>query len=452
MTLSARSVAVVGLGKSGKGAIELLLKRGVKVTAFDENASSPDAAELRARGVEVRLGPLAPKLLAGHDLVVVSPGVPLTKPELAAARELGAQLIGEVELAWRCLPEGAGPVLGITGTNGKSTTTALLGELVKQSGQKTFVGGNLGLAFTHACAEKYDAHVVELSSFQLEGATTMECLGAAILNLTPDHLDRYPSHQAYGEAKARIFSSQPKHGFAVINADDKAVVALAKKAHVPVFGFSLDPARTNAGFSGIATGRDGVFMLLGGEFRGERYAVNNPALRGDHNLANAMAAVLMARLFGVAAPQVQLGLDSFGGLAHRLERVRELDGVEWINDSKATNVDSSLVALKALRGNIWLIAGGKGKGAPYEPLVAAGKGKLKGVLTIGADAANVAAAFEKSTDVIGCGTLDAAIAKARALAKRGDTVLLSPACASYDQFDNFEHRGDTFKRLVRELK
>lgn len=451
MAFSPTSVAVVGLGKSGKGAIKLLLERGVKVTAFDENTSSPDAPALTAQGVTVKLGPLSPKLLAGHDFCVVSPGVPLAKPELAAARAEGANLIGEVELAWRCLPDGAGPVLGITGTNGKSTTTALLGELVKQTGKKTFVGGNLGLAFTHACSEKYDAHVVELSSFQLEGTTSMSCLGAAILNLTPDHLDRYPTHEAYGEAKARIFDRQPKEGFAIVNADDYAVVALAKRATVPVYGFSLDPNRTNAGFGGIATGRDGAFVLIGGGFRGERYSVNNPALRGDHNLQNAMAAVLMARKLGATQDQVQKGLESFGGLAHRLERVRELDGVEWINDSKATNVDSSLVALKALRGGIWLIAGGKGKGAPYTPLVEASRGKVKGVLTIGNDAPNIEAAFKPQFEVIACGTLEAAITRARGLSKKGDTVLLSPACASYDQFDNFEHRGDTFKRLVGAL-
>ncbi len=451
MAFSAKQVAVVGLGKSGKGAIELLLKRQVKVTAFDENPQSPDAAALREKGVEVKLGALAPDFWKGFDLVVVSPGVPLAKPELLAAAAAGAPLVGEVELAWRCLPEGAGPVLGVTGTNGKSTTTALLGELVKQTGKKTFVGGNLGLAFTHACAERYDAHVVELSSFQLEGATTLACLGAAILNLTPDHLDRYESHQAYGEAKARIFAAQPKNGFAVVNADDRDVVRLAKRSHVPVYGFTCDPAKTNEGFAGVATGAAGAFVLLGGGFKGERYAVKNAALRGDHNLQNAMAATLMARLFGATREQVQAGLDAFPGLAHRLERVRELDGVEWINDSKATNVDSSLVALKALKGGIWLIAGGKGKGAPYQPLVDAARGKLNGVLTIGKDAPNIEAAFQASSKIYPCGTLDAAIAKARALAKAGDTVLLSPACASYDQFDNFEHRGDTFKRLVRSL-
>jgi UDP-N-acetylmuramoylalanine--D-glutamate ligase len=423
VSFDAKSAAVVGLGKSGLAAIELLLARGVKVTAFDEKPDPVSVASLAKKGVEVVTGLDAARLKAA-EVVVVSPGVPLSKPELQ-----GAKVIGEVELAYRCLPARAGPVLGVTGTNGKSTTTALLGELLKQSGAKTFVGGNLGRPFSEAALEKYDVHVVELSSFQLEGVDTFSCRGATILNLTPDHLDRYADHGAYGLAKARIFKNPQPGGFAVMNEDDADSAALAKHAKVPVHWFGLK---------------------RGPQFAA-KYTLANRALRGDHNLANAMAASMLAELHGVSREAIQKGLDSFPGLPHRLEFVRELHGVEWINDSKATNVDSSLVALKALPGDIWLIAGGKGKGAPYAPMVEASAGKVKGVLTIGDDAATIEAAYDEKFKVVACGTLQRAVEEARKRTQAGDVVLLSPACASYDQFKNFEHRGESFKALVLAL-
>ncbi len=444
-----KQVVVVGLGKSGKGAVELLLARGAHVTVVDEKAESQEGEALKARGVTVHLGGFPKEFWKGAHAVVVSPGVPLTKPALVEARQAGATLYGEIELAWRCLPEGAGQCLGITGTNGKSTTTALLGELVKQSGVATFVGGNLGLPFTEACAQRYDTHVVELSSFQLEGVVKAAFRGAAILNLTPDHIDRYADQAAYGAAKARIFATQPQDGFGVVNADDAVVVALAKAAHVPVYGFTRRADHDGQGFAGLAVGQGDSFRFTFGG--AESFTVRNRALRGAHNLENAMAAALLARLSGVDAAAIQRGLDAFPGLAHRMEFVRELDGVEWINDSKATNVDSSLVALNALTQPVLLIAGGKGKGAPYTPLVEAARGKVKGVLTIGKDAPAIEAAFEGHVPVVKCETLATAISRARALARPGDVVLLSPACASYDQFDHFEHRGDSFKSLVRAL-
>lgn len=443
MSFDLKTAAVLGLGKSGRAAIALLQTRGTRITAFDDKAADAPA------GVETRFGPLPAKFWEGHELIVVSPGIPLSKPELVAARAAGAEVIGEIELAWRCLPEGTGPVLGITGTNGKSTTTALLGALCVAGGKKTFVGGNLGRPFAEACAEKYDLHVVELSSFMLEGISKASFRGAALLNLTPDHLDRYPSTDAYGAAKARIFLNTPRTGFAVVNADDFETVRLSRAAKVPTYAFTLDPRRTNPGFSGITVGEGDRFTMLFGDQAG--FTLRNRALRGAHNLQNAMAASIMARLAGIDDAAIQRGLDAYPGLAHRLEFVRELDGVEWINDSKATNVDSSLVALNAFAGRVWLIAGGKGKGAPYAPMVAAAKGKVLGVLTIGQDAETIAQSFGPGFPVHACGTLEAAVARARSLSKSGETVLLSPACASYDQFNNFEHRGDSFKALVKAL-
>ncbi len=449
--LTGKTYVVVGLGKSGLGAIELLHRRRATVVAIDENPK----ATVPFDGVKVSVG-FGPEYWRGAEAVVVSPGVPLSKPEVRAAKEAGVPVFGEIELAWRFRPAGAGPILGITGTNGKSTTTALLGELVKQQHPNTFVGGNLGTAFSSAYADPnrapYDFHVVELSSFQLEGCEAAAFAGAAILNLTPDHLDRYPSHEAYGQAKARIFRAQPANGFAVVNLDDRDVMTLGKAAKVPVYGFSLDAGRAPppslAGFA-LGDAAHGRFSLSFGA--STPFEVRNRALRGAHNLANAMAATLLAAKAGISAQAIQRGLDSFGGLPHRLEFVRELDGVEWVNDSKATNVDSSLVAMNAFTDGVWLIAGGKGKGAPYAPLVEASRGKLRGVLTIGADAATIREAFNAQVPVVSCETLERAVAHARSVSKRGDTVLLSPACASYDQFNNFEHRGDTFKQLVRAL-
>ncbi len=448
---SGQKFVVIGLGKSGIGAAKLLLQRGAHVLALDENVNATKPID--DPRFELKIGPFPAEYWKGATAVVVSPGVPLGKPEIEAARAAGVPVYGEIELAYRTMPAGAGPLLGITGTNGKSTTTALLGELVKHHEPRTFVGGNLGTAFTlayeHADEKPYAMHVIELSSFQLEGVIDARFKVAAILNLTPDHLDRYATMQDYGFAKARIFAGQQPGDFAVVNADDPEVLMLSRHAKGPVYAFTLDGSRTNPGFAGMAIGGREKFALNFG--RPAVFNVTNRALRGAHNLQNAMAAALMARLAGISDLAIQQGLDSFPGLAHRLEFVRERNGVEWINDSKATNVDSSLVAMKALKGDVWLIAGGKGKGAPYAPLVEVSRGKLKGVLTIGQDAPAIAEAFRSSCPVHDCGTLEQAVAQAAEISTRGDTVLLSPACASYDQFKHFEHRGDVFKALARAL-
>lgn len=463
LSLSGQKVLVYGLAKSGVAALRLLRHHGAQVTALDaraDDALGEVGREVKALGAALVTGPTPPGLLASQDLVVVSPGVPLALPEIEAARAAGVSVWGEVELAWRFLTDV--PLFGITGTNGKSTTTALTGELFLRGGRRTFVGGNLGRPFSEAALTPgdWDALVVELSSFQLEGIRTLRPRGAAILNLTPDHLDRYATHAEYGAAKARIFQSQlggaqpgqgPQAGdFAVVNADDADVLGLARAAKVPVYGFSTTgrPVADAPKLAGLAVAEEGGFRL---DFLGERYRLTNRALRGAHNAQNAMAAALLARLGGVAADAVQAGLDGYPGLPHRMESVRVLDGVEWVNDSKATNVDSVLVALRAFKGDLWLIAGGKGKGAPYAPMVDEGRGKVKGVLTIGNDADTIAKAYAGQAPVLACGTLDAAVKKAREVAKAGDTVLLSPACASYDQFKNFEERGDIFKRLVGAL-
>ena len=453
MDLGGKQVSVLGAGRSGLAASELLLSRGARVTLRDERPADQLGAEaLISRGVAVQGGaPLDGVDLGRSDLVVVSPGVPLRLPSVVRAREGGVPVWGEIELAARYLPAGA-MVLGVTGTNGKSTTTALLGALCESGGLDPFVGGNLGTPLSRAVLESpRRAYVLELSSFQLEGMETVRVHGAAVLNLTPDHLDRYDGMEGYAAAKARIFRNQEPADVAVVNADDPWTLGMLDGAHARRFAFGLRPGRPPPrGVSGTAERVEGGFQL---GFAGLRFRLENRALRGGHNLANAMAATLLAFHAGVGREALQAGLDGFPGLPHRLESIRTLDGVEWINDSKATNVDAVLTALGAFSPGqrLWLIAGGKGKGAPYRPLVEAAVGKVAGVLTVGQDAPLLDAEFSPVLPVHPCETLDRAVARARELARRGDVVLLSPACASYDQFRNFEHRGETFRALVEAL-
>lgn len=444
---ASENVFIYGLGKSGLAAARLLLREGARVVAVDSKpdaAQGPDAQALAARGVIFRTGPVSPHTFDGASLLVVSPGVPLSLPEIAAVRGRGVPVWGEVELAYRKLDAGK-PFVGITGTNGKSTTTALTGELFSRAGLRTFVGGNLGRPLSEAPLEEkpFDAHVVELSSFQLEGIEQLHCSSAAILNLTPDHIDRYKSQKEYGAAKARIFMNQRADDFAVVNADDSAVMDLARGAKSQLVTFSLE---REANARPIERGFEVKLPI--GQWR---FSLGNRALRGAHNLQNAMAAALLALTSRISPEAIQRGLEAYPGLPHRLELARVLDGVEWINDSKATNVDSTLVALKAFPENVWLIAGGKGKGAPYAPMVEASRGRVKGLLTVGQDAPTLERAFVGVLPIHSCGTIENAIALARKLAQPGDAVLLSPACASYDQFKNFEHRGDAFKKWVQAL-
>jgi len=417
MMLQGRHALVVGLGKSGAAAARLLRSRGASVVGADDQEV---AADFEVRRVQ-------PASLRGIDLIVTSPGVPLSLSIFTEARSQNLEILGEVELAARFIDE---PIAGITGTNGKSTTTALCGHLLTTAGLRVFTGGNLGTALSNRVLDggELDATVCELSSYQLEGIETMRCAAATVLNVTPDHLDRYPSLDAYAAAKERIFQNQRAGDVAVLNALDARVSAM----------------RTNPGVQRQMFHGSETLRALG-------LVLRVPTLRGAHNAENAAAASLLARRFGVRSDALQRGLDTYPGLPHRLEPVRVLDGVEWINDSKATNVDSVEKSLSAFDHGVLIIMGGRGKGSPYAPLRELLRARAKAILTIGEDAANLEAALSDVAKTISCRTLPAAVEKARALAKPGDTVLLSPACASYDQFQNFEDRGDRFKALVRGL-
>jgi UDP-N-acetylmuramoylalanine--D-glutamate ligase len=450
-----RAVAVLGAARSGLAAARLLAHHGARVTLWDERPAAdlgPVASELAAAGAVLRGGlPLGGVDLGRPDFVVVSPGVPLALPSIVRARAAGCPVWGEVELAGRFLLPGAA-VLGVTGTNGKSTTTALLGALCEAGGLAPFVGGNLGIPFSEAMeGAPRSTYVLELSSFQLEGIEDLRLHGAAVLNLTPDHLDRYDSLAAYAAAKARIFRNQEPGDVAVVNADDPGTLAMLEGTRGARFAFTATAGRPPPpGIAGLAEPTADGFRLA---FASVSLVLRNRALRGAHNRANAMAAALLAFHAGVKPGALQAGLDGFPGLAHRLESVRVLDGVEWVNDSKATNVDAVLTALAAFPPGqrLWLIAGGKGKGAPYAPLVQAAVGKVAGLLTVGQDGPLLQREFAAVCPVHSCETLERAVARGRELARPGEVVLLSPACASYDQFRNFEHRGEVFKELVGAL-
>ncbi len=447
--LKNKRVLVVGLARSGVGAAALAVRQGARVTAADkrpEKELGEAARTLRSLDVTLVCGPHDERVFRDTDLMVVSPGVPLALPAIQKAREAGVHVVGEVELASRFLD---GPLLGITGTNGKSTTTALTGCLCEKAGMRTFTGGNLGRPLSEAVLTggHWDCVVCELSSFQLEGIETLRPKVACVTNLTPDHVDRYPDHAAYGAAKKRIFMNQTAEDFGVINARDPATRSMIAGERCQPFSFGFGPAAPRA------ARWDGKVMHVdvGAGAGAERYFVRNRSLRGDHNVDNAMVAVLAARLGGVPAERIQEGLDAYPGLAHRIEYAGTVKGVEYINDSKGTNVDSTIVALKAFPKNIWLIAGGRGKGTPYAPMVEASAGRVKAVLTVGEDAPKVKAAYQGRCEVVDCLDVAGAVRFAHQHAVAGDVVLLSPACASYDQFKNFEERGEVFKSLVKAL-
>jgi UDP-N-acetylmuramoylalanine--D-glutamate ligase len=448
LQLSGKKVLVVGLARSGAAATRLAIREGARVTVTDRRPVgelSQAMALLEGLPVLFSLGGHEERDFTSADLVVVSPGVPLTLPGLAAARRAGVPIMGEVELASRLLEDV--PVVAITGTNGKSTTTALTGRLFQED-RAAFVGGNLGTPFSELLLSGThpDVAVLELSSFQLEGIERFRPKVGAILNVTPDHLERHGSMDDYVAAKARLFSNQQPGDVAVANDRDPLALAAARSSRgdVVTFGFG--------GRAPMAARDDGeVVRWTGPTGEPERYRIRSRALLGRHNRENAMAAVICARMMGVPGPAVQRGLDGFPGLPHRLELVAARGGVEWVNDSKATNVDSTVVGLSAFpagKPSVILLLGGRGKRSPYAPLRALFPGRVKALLTLGEDAPAIERELGDLGPTESCGDLPTAVARAAGLAVPGDVVLLSPACASYDQFRSYEERGETFRRLA----
>ena len=430
---------VVGLGSSGVAAALLLADQGWQVKVNDR-ASTPDLgtplAELAGR-VTVAVGGHQDSLLESVALVVVSPGVAWELPLLVEARRRGIEVLAEVELAFRVA---AGtPLLAITGSNGKTTTTALAGEMVRASGQKVGIGGNIGMPACALARESgWDALVWELSSFQLEGCSTLRPGVGVLLNLSPDHLDRHADFASYRSAKERLFAQQDTGDVAVLNADDPLVAALEVRSRVARFSLADRTADAHL---------DGATLILDGSPLVGREELRIP---GDHNVANALAAALAAERFGVPRQVIAGVLRTFEPLAHRHQVVAEHGGIRWVDDSKGTNVGSVVAGLTGYRpGSIHLILGGLGKGQDFRELRPAVAARVAHVYLIGEASATIHAALVDSTTIEECGTLEQAVHRAATLARPGDAVLLSPACASFDQFRDYKHRGDEFARLAR---
>jgi UDP-N-acetylmuramoylalanine--D-glutamate ligase len=444
-----RRAAVFGLARSGRAAVAALAERGVLVTGTDARPE-PEAGPLPAGPlVRYELGGHPPGILDGADLVVVSPGVPLGIDALRTAAARGIPVIAEIELAARLL---AGPVVGITGTNGKSTTTSLAAALLRAAGRAAVACGNLGTPWVEyataaRAAERAAAPVwvVELSSFQLEATRAFAPDVAVHLNLTPDHLDRHGSLAAYAAAKARIFAHQHPGQLAVLNADDPAVRVLPTRAR-------------RASFSRETVPEAGTWLRDGAFWSNQRGAAERFAgradltLAGTHNEENALAALAATVPLGVTPESAVRAFREFVPLPHRMALVRTLRGVAYYDDSKGTNVDATLKSLEGFRdGSVLLVLGGKRKNDDFRRLAPLVGRKARLVLAIGATAQEILAALDGVVPVVLAGTLETAVRRASGEAAAGDVVLLSPACASFDQFRNFEHRGEVFEQLVRAL-
>ena len=448
MNLKNQRVLVVGLGKSGVASALFLKERGARVTVSDtksEDELRGEIPKLLDAGVTVETGGHGERTFRGQELIVVSPGVPVDVPLLEQARELGIAVIGEIELAARFLK---GRIVAITGSNGKTTTTALTGEVISMGGWESLVGGNIGTAAISLVEESTDDSyvVLEVSSFQLETIQAFHPFIAVVLNITPDHLDRHSTFQAYVDAKARIFENQTSSDFAVLNADDPTCVGLASRTKARKVWFSRKKE--------VETGalvRNAQIVYRDGGQEHDIMPVSEIKLKGSHNLENVLAAVCAGMLTETEPSRIRRAVQEFKAVEHRLEYVATVRGVEFYNDSKATNVDATIKALESFPANIHLILGGKDKGSDYTVLKPLLKERARRVYTIGAAAEKIESHLGGIVEVVRAGTLDVAVKRAAASAESGDVVLLAPACASFDQFENYEHRGRVFKQTVQAL-
>jgi len=438
-----KRVLVVGLGESGKAAVRFFHSRGARVTVADRRSAEElegATQEFRGLDVEFALGEHSRDVFLSQDLIVPSPGVPWDLSQLNSAREEGIHVAGELETASREL---RGRVVGVTGTNGKTTTTSLIGHIFQTAGITTEVGGNIGRPVLDLVGTSTDStwNVLELSSFQLEAMTSFRCHIAVVLNVTPDHLDRHGTFAGYAAAKANIFAPQQADDVAVLNGDDATCRTFEKVVRGRTIWFS----RTRPLAAGICASEGWIWR------DGQRVCSTELPIRGRHNLENALAAVGAASAAGVGDETIARGLASFQPVEHRLEFVRRLDDVDYYNDSKATNVDAAIKALESFDRGVWLILGGRDKKSDYTALEPVMHGRVKEALLIGEAAEQIRGQLDAATPLTDCGTLEAAIERAHRHAAAGDAVLLSPACASFDQFENYGHRGREFKRIVNAL-
>jgi UDP-N-acetylmuramoylalanine--D-glutamate ligase len=443
MRLDGMRALVVGMKKSGMASAELLARQGAVVRATDLKPLDqlPEAAPLLAR-LQVPFAQQAPEVFQDCDLIVLSPDVPADLPPLEEARRRGARVIGEVELA---APFLKGNTIGITGSNGKTTTTSLTGHILREAGLPVQVGGNIGTPVTAMVESSHDGawNVLELSSFQLETIEEFHAHVGLALNVTQNHLDRHHTFDKYAAAKGRLFETMGADDFAVLNAEDEVCVSYAQRTAAAVEWFSGKRKVTpGAHLCGDKLVLDGKLLMTAAEI----------PIRGRHNVENVLAAAIAAARAGVSHEAIAGAVRTFRAVEHRLEFVRNVRGVDFYNDSKATSVDATLKAVDAFPGNLWVILGGKDKGLDYSQLREALAAKAHAALLIGAAAAKITDQLRGAVPLVDAKTLDQAVAKAYDAARPGDTVLLAPACASFDQFRSFEHRGEVFKQIVNQLQ
>ena len=450
MDLKNKRVLVVGLGKSGLSAAMFLRAQGARVTVSDTRSAVALAKEIPAlleAGIMVESGGHGLLTFRRQDLIVVSPGVPMDTPEVKQVVAFGLPVIGELELASRYLQ---GQVVAITGSNGKTTTTTLVGKIFEDAGVPTLVGGNIGLPVIELVAKSTEetVSVLEVSSFQLETIEEFHPQIAVVLNITPDHLDRHGSFENYAAAKTRITERQTADDYLVLNAEDKAAQMVALKTKAQIYWFSgRRPIKQGA----FVHGESILFVAREGAKAEPVMPVSEIPLKGAHNVENVLAAVCAARLGKISAESIRASVAAFKAVEHRLELVKVLNEVEFYNDSKATNVDATMKALASFPGGIHLILGGKDKDSDYSLMLELLKERVKIVYTIGSAAEKIERQLQGVVKIVPAETLQVAVAKAAKAATIGDVVLLSPACSSFDQFENYEQRGRVFRQLVNEL-
>ncbi len=450
MLLKNKHILVVGLGKSGLSVVRYLAREGARVTVSDmkqEGALAPGVLlEMKAMGVTLETGGHTMNTFIRSERIIVSPGVPLDLAPLTAAKEKGIPVTGEMDLAVQVMNT---PIVAVTGTNGKSTVTAFLGALLQNAGHKVFVGGNLGppLIDYAASGSKADVAVVEVSSFQLDTMESFSPLVALLLNISPDHLDRYPNYEAYVQSKLKIFKNQGAGDFAILNDDDAVLSSFAPPKDVSVLRYGLKKGNLRQAFvegKGIRAGLPGK--------QSHFFDLQKCPLPGKHNVENMMAAALAGLALNVEPPVIQHTMDQFQGLPHRLELAGRIREVDFYNDSKATNVDAAIRSLASFDRPIILIAGGRHKGGDYAPLVRVAEGRVKIAFLMGEAKQIMAEAFEGKIPYATADSMDDAVTKAFSVAKPQDVVLLAPACSSFDMFTDYGHRGRVFKKAVEGLQ
>jgi UDP-N-acetylmuramoylalanine--D-glutamate ligase len=445
-----KEVVVLGMGKSGLSAARWLTVKGAKVTISEMRGESVFSSELmhelRDLGITLEMGGHKEETLLKSELIVVSPGVPLDLDVLDGVRKRKIPIVGEMGLAAQWIDT---PMVAVTGTNGKSTVTAFLGAMLEGAGFKVFVGGNIGTPLIDYAAGdwKADIAVLEVSSFQLDAMEEFRPIVSVVLNISPDHLDRYPSYEAYAQSKLRICRDQGKGQHTVLNDDDEALGRFKPANPVSVLRYGLEKRKNRQAYL-----ENHGIIAIGPQLQSHHFSLEKCPLPGLHNQENIMACVLTGLALNVGASAIQRTIDHFKGLPHRIEWVGRIRNVDFYNDSKATNVDAAVRSLASFRGPIILIAGGRHKGGDYRPLVEASREKVKKAILLGESRHLLAQCFDGVIPYDFAVSMGDAVSQAFSASEPGDVILLAPACSSFDMFTDYAHRGKVFREVVEGLK